>query len=30
LVETAPGVYQLREETGRLSDWKLKKRADGG
>lgn len=30
LVETSPGVYQLRDEAGRLSDWKWKKRADGG
>ena len=29
LVETSPGVYQLRNEAGRLSDWSLKKRADG-
>lgn len=30
LVETSPGVFQLRDEAGRLSDWKMKKRADGG
>lgn len=30
LVESSPGVYQLRDESGRLSDWKWKKRTDGG
>lgn len=30
LVETARGVFQLRNEFGQLSDWKLKRRPDGG
>ena len=30
LVETSPGVFQFRDEAGRLSDWKWKKRPDGG
>jgi hypothetical protein len=30
VVETGSGVYRFRNELGQLSDWTLKKRADGG
>jgi hypothetical protein len=30
IVETSSGVYRFRNDLGQLSDWTLKKRADGG
>jgi hypothetical protein len=30
VVEVSPGIYRFRNELGQLSDWSVKKRADGG
>lgn len=30
LVEVSPGHFRFRDSRGALSDWSLKKRADGG